>query len=375
MENTNSNFILLYPHKIIKKNNLIITLKNKFKINKKKKVLIFMFILIFTFLIIGVINVLKKLDFSSIGNIFHFSLKYNEFNEYINKQYIKFQNDFCKINEKNVNNEFENKLKITNVKFNGKNFDMYIYKGEDLVSYSIKTSNNYEGSVSINILKALEYYKNKNNFENKDIYILDVGSNVGWYTYFLGKYGFKIMSFEANKINSYILYKNYCLNKDVKTTIINKGLDLEEKKCYLKIVEKNQGDGITYCGNLGKLNKVFNGEIFDNIELTTLSKYIKFLTKNNLALIKIDVEGAEGNVIMGGKKLISEYHIPFIFMEYSKKYLEAHGTNVLELLQFFEKNGYKISQENFFSKKYLSTLELINKNEIINLFITHEKIL
>ena len=252
---------------------------------------------------------------------------------------------------------------------------MYVYKGKDVVSYSIRTYNNYESNYSINILKALEYYKNKNNFENKDIYILDVGSHVGWYTYFLGKYGFKIMSFEANKINSYILYKNYCLNKDVKTTIINRGLDLEEKKCYLKIVEKNQGDGITYCENLGKLNKIFDGEIFDNIELTTLNRYIKFLTKNNLALIKIDVEGAEGNVIMGGKKLISEYHIPFIFMEYTKKYLEAHGTNVLEFLQFFENNGYKISMENFFSKKYISSLELINKNDIINLFITHEKII
>ena len=62
-------------------------------------------------------------------------------------------------------------------------------------------------------------------------------------------------------------------------------------------------------------------------------------------------------------------------MEYTKKYLEAHGTNVLEFLEFFEKNGYKITMENFLSKNYISSLELINKDAIINLFITHEKIL
>ena len=185
MENT-SNFILLYPHKIIKKNNIITANKNKCKINKNKNILIFVFILIFIFILIGVFilifyliyqirknesrNASKKLDLSSINNLFNFSLNYNEFNETINKQYIKFQNDFCKKNDKNVNQEIENILKITNVNFNGINFDMYVYKGEDSVSYSIRASNNYEGSYSINILKALEYYKKKNNFENKDIH-------------------------------------------------------------------------------------------------------------------------------------------------------------------------------------------------------------
>ena len=312
---------------------------------------------------------------SKKNNILNFSLKYDEFNETINKQYIQLQNLFCQKIKENLIQEFEHKIKISNVKFNGKTFDMFVYKGEDIVSNSIKNSNKYEGNYTLNILNALEYYRNKNNLENEDIYVLDIGSNVGWYTYFLGKYGFKILSFEANKINTYILYKNYCLNKNVKATIINKGLDLEEKSCYLKIVEKNQGDGITYCENLGKLNNIFDGEIFNDIELTKLDKYIKFLVNNNLALIKIDVEGAEGNVIMGGKNLINKYHIPFIFMEYTKKYLEAHGTNVLEFLEFFEKNGYKITMENFLSKNYISSLELINKDAIINLFITHEKII
>lgn len=388
MENI-SNIILLYPNNVIKKNNQIII--HKKRINKTKKlsflflllsIVIFLTILVFFFIFYARNKVRKNksnksylnLDLKNIHNILNFSLQYDEFNENINEKYILLQNYFCKEKE-NINQELENKIEITNVKFKGQTFNMFVYKGKDYVSYSIKNHHNYEGSHTITILKALDFYKKKYNLENKDIYILDVGSNIGWYTYFLGKYGFKIMSFEANRANSYILYKNYCLNKDVKATIINKGLDLEEKKCYLKIVEKNQGDGITYCDNLVKLNQTFDGQILNNIELTTLSKYLKFLTKNNLALIKIDVEGAEGNVIMGGIKLISEYHIPFIFMEYSKKYLEAHGTNVLEFLQLFEKHGYKISMNDFFSKNYISSFKLLKKNHIINLFITHKTFL
>ena len=49
---------------------------------------------------------------------------------------------------------------------------------------------------------------------------------------------------------SYILYKNYCLNKDVHIRIINKGLDEEEKICQLKISTKNKGDGEIFCKNI-----------------------------------------------------------------------------------------------------------------------------
>ena len=84
---------------------------------------------------------------------------------------------------------------------------MFVYKRSDAVSHVIRSSHKWEDSHTLNVLKALEYYSKKNNIENKDIYLLDIGSNIGWYTYYLGKYGYKILSFEANKINNYIYIK------------------------------------------------------------------------------------------------------------------------------------------------------------------------
>ena len=188
----------------------------------------------------------------------------------------------------------------------------------------------------------MEYYSKKKKLKNKDIYLLDIGSNIGWYTYSLGKYGYKILSFEAFKINNYIMYKNYCLNKDVKVTIIDKGLDIEDKICSLKTVNNNQGNGIILCENRDKKLYEYNGDLFNNIELTKLNRYIKYLSHNNLAVIKIDVEGSEINALEGGKELITKYHIPFIKMEYQFKMIETHRVNPLEFLQFFENNGYKI---------------------------------
>ena len=153
---------------------------------------------------------------------------------------------------------------------------------------------------------------------------IDVGANVGWFTFFIGKYGYKVLSFEVNKINSYILYKNYCLNKDVSLTIINKGLDEEDKKCILKTSTRNIGNGAIYCENREKNHPFFNLDIFNNIEITKLSRYIKFLKDKNIALLKIDVEGDEGKVIKGGQELISKYNIPFISMEFFVNFLQWH---------------------------------------------------
>ena len=140
----------------------------------------------------------------------------------------------------------------------------------------------------------------KNNIKNNDIYILDIGANIGWYSISLGRYGYKIIGFEPSDINYYILKKNYCLNKGINVTFINKGLNTEEKICDLYNLENNEGNGMVICDkkiNLPNfLQKTKRGEII----LTKLSNYIPFLKAKNLALIKIDVEGFEGKVIEGG---------------------------------------------------------------------------
>ena len=238
---------------------------------------------------------------------------------------------------------------------------MFVYKKNDGVSNYIMHFHHFERDHTLNSLKALKYYSNKKKINKKDIYVLDIGSNVGWYTFYLGKYGYKIIAFEANEINNYILYKNYCINKDINATLINKGLDIEDKICTLKTVTSNKGNGMIFCENREKFHKDFDGDTYNNIELTKLSRYYKYLSNKNLALIKIDVEGNEANVFEGRKEFITKYHVPFIKLEFEVKMVETHRNNAFEFLQFFENNGYKISLTDFFSKK-IYIFYRINRN-------------
>ena len=112
----------------------------------------------------------------------------------------------------------------------------------------------------------------------------------------------------------------------------------------------------------------------EEVEFIKLSNYYSFLSKKNLALIKLDVEGSEGKVIESGIEFISQYHVPFLFVEFRNDYLKLQGTDPKEFLEMFERNGYLFSNVDFFSQKY-SSIEDLLKIKSTDLYIVHKKIL
>jgi FkbM family methyltransferase len=299
-------------------------------------------------------------------------MKTDDFNEIKNEEYLKKQNYFCENQNKYYNYEFEKKLKLEKVNFNNNIFSMFIYKSNDIVSNGLSTNKVWEQNETDNIIKALEYYSRKKHLTEKDIYIMDVGGNVGWYTFLLGKYGYKILTFEPSQINFYILNKNYCLNKGLNITLINKGLFPEEKKCYIHSPKNNIGNGFISCKKISEENDVNNGEII----LTKLSNYIPFFMNKNLALIKIDIEGSEGKAFESGIELLTEYHVPFIIMEFTPKALISFGTDPKQFLEIFINNGYKINLLNFFeTKTYEIEYFLKEIKDLGILYIVYTKIL
>jgi FkbM family methyltransferase len=284
--------------------------------------------------------------------------KTEEFNETINEEYIQKQNDFCENTQKYYNYEYENRIKLQKVIFNNITCDMFIYKQNDGVSRIMYQSKVWEKQETDYILEALAYYSKKNNISEKDIYIMDIGGNIGWYTIILGKYGYKIITFEPNKINFYILNKNYCLNKELNITLINKGIFPEEKKCYIHSKKTNIGNGKINCNKKPNEKYVNNGEII----LTKLSNYIPFFINKNLALIKIDIEGTEEKAFESGIELLTEYHVPFIFIEFIPSLLKSYGTEPRRFLEMFLANGYKINILHFFEEKIYDIEFLLTNN-------------
>jgi hypothetical protein len=84
-----------------------------------------------------------------------------EFNEILNEEYLKKQNDFCEKQNKYYNYEFENKIKLEKVNFNNIIYDMFVYKNNDYVSSLISNIKVWEKDETDNIIKALSYFSKK----------------------------------------------------------------------------------------------------------------------------------------------------------------------------------------------------------------------
>ena len=290
--------------------------------------------------------------------------KKNSLNEInIIEHYIKQQNDFCDNPKKYFNKFVEKQIKLKKAKFKELSFGFYMFKKKKKILNFELNDGAYEYEISNNIIEALLYYSKKKNITNKkDIIMIDIGGNIGWYSSLLGKMGYSVLSFEPLEMNYYVSLKNYCnINKKSNVIIINKGLGSEEITCeYYKDITLFS-NGMVIC-NKSKIENKNIGERFKKtsyVKLTRLSNFIPYLKNKNIALIKLDAEGAEGKAIESGIELITKFHIPFIEIEFTPPFLLEHGTNPVNFLKLFVNNGYKISLKGFLKKKYITDVNLM----------------
>ena len=80
----------------------------------------------------------------------------------------------------------------------------------------------------------------------------------------------------------------------------------------------------------------------DKVEckVTTLDDYV---AENNIArvnFIKIDVEGNEKNVLLGGREVLKKYH-PVVYCEMLRKHAARFGYHPNEIIEYMKSLDYK----------------------------------
>lgn len=92
--------------------------------------------------------------------------------------------------------------------------------------------------------------------------------------------------------------------------------------------------------HLIKLPKKMKVDKKTTVPVLTLDDFIK--VKNFIPdIIKIDTEGSEYDILMGGKKFLTKYK-PLIFMETHTKLLKSYGVSTSKLVDLIYSLGYKI---------------------------------
>ena len=163
-------------------------------------------------------------------------------------------------------------------------FKLYIHKGKDLLSDSLLIEHQYE-PLETTIIKEL--------VQEGDI-VVDAGANIGYYTVLLSKivgHKGKVYAFEPDEECFNLLKRNCKENKCYNVVLINKALSEKEGKVKFYVDEKDRASSSILDGSIGQ--KVI-------VQATTLDKEVS----EPVALMKMDIEGAELQGLKGGSRLL-----------------------------------------------------------------------
>jgi len=184
-----------------------------------------------------------------------------------------------------------------------------------------------------------------------DKVFFDVGANIGSYSLSLHRKAKQIYAFEASRNNINSLNENIKANKIDNIKTINKAVSSEDNisiKVYLSPDAS---------GNHSIYNK-FTGK-YEYVETVALASFFKKNNMEEIDIIKIDVEGAEFDVIRGANQLLQKFK-PLLIVEFNSSGAKVAGFRLCDLYLHLESLGYK----SFILKKGL--LSDININEIDN---------
>ncbi|MBA2613516.1 MAG: FkbM family methyltransferase [Bacteroidetes bacterium] len=256
-----------------------------------------------------------------------------------------------------------------------------------------KEITNYNFKMLLNLDSFLDYklYKNNEyetetlhcidrlikNYNIGNVWFIDIGSNIGLMSLYVSKKypTIKVDAFEPVTINFSQNYLNKKINNleyDLHKLLIGSKISNEEKIYLNDDVITTEQNKMNYGMSSIYTNEFHSGKKFETCKMITFDAFIKeykkeeFLKKASL-IFKIDVEGAEIDVIKGMKELLASknemtFVMELLFEDSYEKCIEVIHFLKTFAFSLFDLNGNLISENNF--KQLKDSEYVFQKNKI-----------
>lgn len=198
----------------------------------------------------------------------------------------------------------------------------------------------------------IEIIKKLNSVNN--LMLIDCGCNFGFYSFYTASLSRKneVISIEASQNTLEEFKDNLKINDFDNIKILNKAVsDLDNQKIEFYESEKDWESSL-----LSPKFYIKNKKYVESITIDSVvkNKYIE----NKLLILKIDVEGADFNVLSGAKNTILKTK-PFIIIEFSKYIFDNKKFNYDYLIDFLHTNNYQIYTKNGNERSVEDILKLL----------------
>ncbi len=191
---------------------------------------------------------------------------------------------------------------------------------------------------------------------NRGDVVIDIGANIGYYTLIfaklVGEKG-KVFAFEPDPTNFQLLKKNVEINGFHNVILEQKALSDNSGKMMLSLNDKNTAGHYLNFENQDTTNSV-------EVDILSLDEY--FLNKNiDINFIKMDVEGAESNVIKGMPNILKNSKDLKMIVEYNPTAIHHLGLNPENYLNLLLINGFSL----YNIDEITNTMKKTQKNELL----------
>ena len=234
-------------------------------------------------------------------------------------------------------------------------YDFYLFSDnkKTKASYSILQKCDFFDKAEINFIKEVS--------KKSSIFLIDCGSNFGFYSLFVCSLSNKnkVISIEASPDTFKEFKNNIDLNKFNNIKYFNKAVSYVDNA----IVELKESEKDWESSIISSDYKVINSIKIDTITLDTVLRE-EILNEETL-IIKIDVEGSDLDVLAGAKKIIHQYK-PIIIIEFSRYITQNQRFNYDYLKAFLVQNEYEIYNNNGKTLSVDDILSEINKLDKIH---------
>ncbi len=167
--------------------------------------------------------------------------------------------------------------------------------------------------------------------------VIDVGANIGYFSLLastlVGADG-RVHAFEPDPVNCGLLRKNVRMNRASNIKVIEAALSNSDAPVPLFLNSDNKGDHRIWETSGESRKKI-------TVNATTLDRYLRE-TKTVPTFIKIDVQGAEGQVLDGMKEILSKTTPTYLILEFWPEALRKCQTDPQRLIHQIADAGFTI---------------------------------
>jgi FkbM family methyltransferase len=182
--------------------------------------------------------------------------------------------------------------------------------------------------------RETEWFRNA--IQENDI-CMDVGANCGHYTVLMSRRATRghVYAFEPIRTNCQLLLLNVSVNGLHNVTIEEAAVADHEGRSSFVIAEDS---GFSSLKNTGR--KPVRTEVI--VDVTTIDSYCSTHKLHRIDCLKVDVEGAEGSVLGGARRLLSDHdrRPRVIMLELNDAMLQIHGSSRRDLIALLRGYGY-----------------------------------